>query len=292
MARFGAGSSVRRRGAGLALAGAFLLGAGSAAADTNLGRAGGVTYIVDTTPSAPAPYPAQAVAACPETMHPLGGGIYPSGDAGQAWVEGLDGWGVPLGWWGYFMNASGPEKTADVFAMCTAKRVRQERAHTSVPEGQARTRRARCPNGTRVTGGGANGLQPSGRIVSSHPFDGRDKDRVPDDGWAARAYRFPGGTYGDLYVDAHCLAGKGASKRLGYKTSSGPSVDCPDDAHLTGGGIRHRASDASVAWINTSAPIDTVLGGDTDDIPDDFWYGRLPAYPRTIYAICLKEKQG
>jgi hypothetical protein len=187
---------------------------------------------------------------------------------------------------GEYENISGPEKTAQVFAMCTAKRVKEEQARRSIPPGASRARRTTCPKGTRVTGGGP--VPTFGvRIVSSHPFDGRDRDRVPDDGWAARARNLMS-FRGAVFVDANCLATKRGATRLRYRTSTSHSVYCPDDAHLTGGGIKHRASDSSVAWMNTSAPIDGT--GDVDDIPDDFWYGRVPDYPRTVYAICLKEK--
>lgn len=287
----GCGGAVR--GGGLVLATAFLLAAASASADTDLGTVGGISYVSATTLSAPGgggPY--AALAACPGARpKPLGAGIYPSGEADEANVRQLYPSSPEDGVWGSFRNISGPNKTATVFAMCTARRVKTRTGGggVQVNPGKSRVNRARCPKGTHVAGGGASFFFGGGsaRLVSSHPFDGRDANNTPDDGWAARAYNYSTAP-AYLEVVASCLA----SKRLRYRTSSGFEANCPDDGHLTGGGVKHRRSEASLAWMNTSAPLDTPLAGDTDDIPDDRWYARLPSYPRTVYAICLKEEKG
>jgi len=279
----GSPGSIRRSGTALLLTGAFVLGSDGAEADTNLGSVAGISYVSDTTESVAAPFYNEAIAACPSARpEPLGGGIYPSGDAEQAWVEDLDPWGGPQGWWGRFRNVSGPAKTATVFAMCTGRRVKARRAGgVPVAANDSRVRRARCPKDTHVTGGGAT-FHGVGRLVSSYPFDGPDANRVPDDGWAVRYYNLSTTNPAYLYVDAICLA----RKRLRYKKAFGaPSVECPNGGHLTGGGIRHPRGVASSAWMNTSAPIDTT--GDIDSIPDDIWYARATVYPRTVYGICL-----
>jgi hypothetical protein len=48
--------------------------------------------------------------------------------------------------------------------------------------------RARCNSG-HITGGGAviSGNIPDAHIAGSYPVDGSDKDKIPDDGWEARA---------------------------------------------------------------------------------------------------------
>jgi hypothetical protein len=284
MSRSSVPGSIRRSGLGLVLAGVFALGTGDAVADEYLGGVGGISYVSATTESVPAGGVGIELVACPDARpNPLGAGIYPSGEAGEAYAQWLyPASGGEYGAWGGFRNVGGQSKTATVFAMCTGRRVKKRYTPPiPVPPQQSRSARVKCPKGTHVTGGGAN---IDIRLVSSHPFDGGDANRAPDDGWAARAYNYT--TDPDhIQVLAHCLA----SKRLRYRTSSAFEANCPDDGHLTGGGVKHRASEASLAWINTSAPLDTPLGGDTDSIPDDRWYARLPSYPRTVYAICLMD---
>ena len=157
---------IRRSGIGLVLAGVFALGTGDAVADENLGGVSGISYVSDTSDPVAPPLYDEAIAACPSARpEPLGGGIYPSGDAGQAWVEDLDPWGSPQGWWGRFRNISGSEKTATVFAMCTGRRVKARRAGgVQVSPGDSRVRRTRCPRDMHVTGGGAT-FTGGGRLV-------------------------------------------------------------------------------------------------------------------------------
>lgn len=62
------------------------------------------------------------------------------------------------------------------------------------PAGVQAAKRARCPAGTRVTGGGAytSGETVADEIATSAPFDGRDRNRLPEDGWLAEVNTEPG----------------------------------------------------------------------------------------------------
>ena len=57
---------------------------------------------------------------------------------------------------------------------------------------KARTNRAACPKRTHVLSGGHYNNGTFGDVIGSHsyPYDGDDRDKKPDDGWAAQLYGF------------------------------------------------------------------------------------------------------
>jgi hypothetical protein len=67
--------------------------------------------------------------------------------------------------------------------------------------GETRALRARCPRGTKVTGGGS---ATPGLKLASRPYDGGDKGKAPDDGWAARTH-YEGDLRTKHVVQAICL---------------------------------------------------------------------------------------
>lgn len=68
----------------------------------------------------------------------------------------------------------------------------------------ASTVRTSCPKkGWHVSGGGVQGF--FSRILTSMPFDGKDKAKAPDDGWKATVQMSQGANPAALLVHAICL---------------------------------------------------------------------------------------
>ena len=76
----------------------------------------------------------------------------------------------------------------------TAGRLTYITRDAPAPAGVQAARRAKCPAGTRVTGGGAytSGETTADEVATSAPFDGRDHNRRPEDGWVGEVNTAPG----------------------------------------------------------------------------------------------------
>ena len=80
--------------------------------------------------------------------------------------------------------------TAD-FVCLRSRHLKTAVRNRSIPPGSADFAKAKCSRkGSHVTGGGAlvSGGPSANLLSSSYPIDGRDRDKVPDDGWTATAY--------------------------------------------------------------------------------------------------------
>jgi len=66
---------------------------------------------------------------------------------------------------------------------------------TKVKVKSAVTVKVICPINQHVVGGGEKltGTPATGRMIGTFPFDGPDKDKIPDDGWQAKVYNLGGG---------------------------------------------------------------------------------------------------
>jgi hypothetical protein len=90
--------------------------------------------------------------------------------------------------WAYGFIGQNPD-ARDVFgfAIClplASRDVTIVSKTVSIKGGEAKVVRVRCPAGTHVTGGGS--AFGGHEMTRSTPFDGADRDRVPDDGWVVR----------------------------------------------------------------------------------------------------------
>ncbi len=74
--------------------------------------------------------------------------------------------------------------TSDFVCLASRKIIMTGRAK-SVPAGGIKAVTAKCPAHSHVTGGGAEFVATAGdgKQLASYPVDGRDRDKVPDDGW-------------------------------------------------------------------------------------------------------------
>ena len=82
----------------------------------------------------------------------------------------------------------------------------EKKSATGLDAGEAVSPRAVCGSGRHVLGGGLriSGPQDEARAASSFPFDGKDRHKVPDDGWTSTGYNLSGGSKA-LTTFAICL---------------------------------------------------------------------------------------
>ena len=166
---------------------------------------------------------------------------------------------------------------------------------TDVPDGSSgqRTASAPCPVFKHVTGGGMFIATTGSWESSSYPYDGPDKDKIPDDGWKGGVFDTLGGP-GGMQAYAVCATGL----KLDY-VKKGPSpvpvkhavslrVACPVNEHVVGGGVKLTGAQ-NMGRMFASFPYDSTDKGKT---PDDGWQigvynlggGKKTA---TGWAICL-----
>lgn len=134
--------------------------------------------------------------------------------------------------------------------------------------------RVACPEGTSVVGGGVRGPDYNAlEIVGSAPFDGKDGDRDPDDGWRGVAHnRFNDPS--ELTVHAICTSDVTYTyvttvvvADKGSRTSA--FAMCPSGMVAGGGAVLTRADRAS--QLTATIPTDSL--DDMDILPDDGWGG-------------------
>jgi hypothetical protein len=252
-----------------------VLAAGLAApalGDTTDGKAGGVVYRSDSTAIGP-PDSVVIEVACPGNKHASGAGFGTvstlSGPVNRSVpTAGGDGWSLMRA-----DDPGGPPGTSLAYAICDSKRRAYRAATRRIPDTESRTVKARCGRSQHVSGGGAVllGAPVYGEIESTYPFDGPDRGRAPDDGWAVRASNLDHQSR-RLKVTAVCT-----SARLRYRSET---------AELAGGGYnaftpecRRRHLVGLGARID-SPPDESLLenllpgeGADSDDAPDDYALG-------------------
>src|SRR5262245_59271143 len=70
--------------------------------------------------------------------------------------------------------------------------IRYVSKEVTLKPGKPRTLKAPCPRNTNVLGGGHYNSGGFGDVVGIHsyPYDGSDRNRKPDDGWAAQLRGF------------------------------------------------------------------------------------------------------
>jgi hypothetical protein len=282
--------SARRVGRGaiscaLAGVGALALGASSAAADTNLGTVGGMTYIFVESSSAPAQSYRGGSVSCPSGTKVVGGGAEIGGAVAESRLTSTEPvyphheGGSPY-WGAGFWNDSGPPKTVGVIAVCHKRKPVYRSNTAKVRVGHARTVAARCPDGTHVSAGGGYAAGTPGApataegsyLNSSFPFDGPDAGKAPDDGWKVRIYNISDAPRLVINAVATCVTERPryvtadpAAMPPGYELLS-TAAACPDSRHISAGGLRLAGARAAKAHPVTIMPTDL---GDADSIPDD-----------------------
>lgn len=240
----------------------------------NLGKAHGLVYMRASS-ELTAPGAARSVVAeCPGDRSTTGGGAVVQGTSGVPFDDSgpMAGYSNRQSWGATFTNDSGSQQRLHSYAVCghlEGRALRQETLQ-SVPEQQEVKLRSRCPEGTKVTGGGVGFTGDSSQSRGLAPFDsGADSDKRPDDGWKVTANPDQVST---ITATAVCAPGEFAYRTdtLGpfpTDTLAFPQVACRDGESTTGGGVTVSGSGPG-GYIVHSSPQD---GFDPDDVPDDRW---------------------
>ena len=153
--------------------------------------------------------------------------------------------------------------------------------------GSTKTVSAKCPRGTHVLGGGGESGGGFGDtfISSSFPFDGRDRDSKPDDGWKATHSSFD--DVRELYADAVCGSQMPVYRKEEFEAAPEDrlqvAIDCGGGPAIIHGGLRGAASVQPVA----SYPFDGSGNQDSWQLTAD----NVSEKPRSVkgYAICSDE---
>jgi hypothetical protein len=282
---------------------------GLAAAGQSLGTVDGITYLHEMG-SATISAPFDVELPCPDGTRPTGGGfavgLHQTDSLRGTLPADLDADGRIDGW--RVIAETGQPSTAvgaDAWAICRGGKLRYASKSGQLPAGSpgALKLTARCPNGFRVTGGGAlaGAPPPSGdprvaEVLYSHPIDGRDDDTKPDDGWRARLY---GTEQAETKVIAICAETR--QKYVQGDTSpvqadgggSGRFVSCPATRHVLGiGGLI--GGPVGEARQHSADPGDAFSlheNHDEDTVPDDnasASFVNEAGAPKTgtVYGIC------
>ena len=165
----------------------------------------------------------------------------------------------------------------------------------NLPDGGRGSAKARCPRGMHVLGGGQDVFSAprEATLVTSTPFDNRDRKRAPDDGWKSTVDNFESNvTQNTLTVWAICgdykpSYAKDAFRVGGAEPSFSERTRCGRGVQVMGGGVRVAAAFNDGAWLRSSAPFDS---GDRRRKPDDGWKAAGVVEERqvnmTLTAIC------
>jgi len=297
--------------ASLAVAGALAVGGAALAGeqenpnigDEVAGKAGGLRYSADSQAFNPANvgYATNDAGCGHPSWHLVGGGSAASGPSDD--VQLASGRGIDFtdpddrvddGFLASGYGATGGAITS--FSICRpgggVKYVRVE-----VPDGSSglRTGQAHCGGRRWHVSAGSTFIATSESWTnSSHPFDGGDRDRTPDDGWRGRVFDTANGP-GGFYIYAICLRGtalrygKAQPVTIADEEARTRVARCRRKEHVVGGGAKLTGPISRGRLIATH-PSDS---GDVGSVPDDRW--RAGAFNvsglekrLTTYAICLR----
>jgi hypothetical protein len=165
-------------------------------------RDGVLAYPVTTVPSSPSADRTGSIGCGAPRWHATDGGAFiattgswvtssfPT-DSGDPKVTPDD------GWTGAVYDSVGGTGGFEVYGVCAAQvRLRYVKGKpATLTAGRTVVLRAACGPGEHVVGGGARvtGASGTARSVASAPYDGRDADHFPDDGWMSRVHSLSGG---------------------------------------------------------------------------------------------------
>ena len=150
-------------------------------------------------------------------------------------------------------------------AVADAKIERLKSKPKDVPAGKQATQKLACPQGMHVLSGGAytSGSSLEDEVAGSAPFDGRDRDKRPDDGWKGEINAGPEDETMRTYaICSNTLKAVYKDEELDYSPTGlveGVSVGCAVDTTPIGGGIGVPGKDTQVV-VGSDLPCDRVLG--------------------------------
>ena len=210
--------------------------------------------------------------------HPTGGGVQISGDNSNFDLEVASIDTIGHSWAVEVNNDSGSPAQMTETAICSSRGgpYSYPDATRAIPAGEQVLKRVSCPAGTSVTGGGVSttGDHTGVEVASTEPADGPDRDSKPDDAWLGTANN---GTTGGarMGVVAVCAGSgryryvKSPKETLVDNSTRSSQVPCPDNTHVTGGGI-------DITGINIGIEVAGTFPEDGEDaggLADDGWVG-------------------
>ena len=172
-------------------------------------------------------------------------------------------------WRTSLVNLSGAAKDMSFFAICKESGMnglKYVTAKRSLEPDQRRSVKAKCPDGYRVVGGGI--FLPDPVVSATAPYDGRDNDSKPDDGWKATAVN---NQAIERKLKAQAVCRKAGTWKLAYKstgvgaaggTTASAGVLCTEGTVVGGGALIKGPKDE--VRLQESYPADTG-GADTPD---------------------------
>ena len=164
-----------------------------------------------------------------------------------------------------------------------------------LPAGTIKKATAKCPDSAHVVGGGLTigGANTATGIHSSYPIDGRDRNKIPDDGWRGVVNSRSAG-HKTFRVSAICSRrGRLVYTRTTTNIPTPGHIDvaafCPSGTPVAGGGVQLSGGGSSDV-IAGSQPVDS----DLDMVTDDGWSGVANttvdgAVELTAHAICARS---
>jgi hypothetical protein len=175
-----------------------------------------------------------------------------------------------------YVSNPGAANTAAAYAACMPGKTKYRQETFKIKPASAKSARVECPDGTGVTGGGAVVFGPadSGWLTASHPFDGRDRKRKPDDGWRVKAFNDDELDATQMTLTAICRPGKhvycsavGANVVPGQGSISSDLCGAEGPALSAGGRIY--GQNPSGLHLSALRTADNTSQGDPDTVPDD-----------------------
>src|SRR5262249_16220989 len=158
--------------------------------------------------------------------------------------------------------------------------------------------KATCPAGTKVAGGGVSASRADilVEVASTAPFDGRDRNSKPENGWEGKLNNE---TTDTVFMRAHAIcADRGdftyheTSNRLWAHSKAKDSVGW-GGGFPTGGGVFITGTDAGLE-VGDTVPTDSP---DSNTEPDNGWRGTANNESDSgrvlqVTAICLPRPGG
>lgn len=302
MSGIGGQRGLRGRGRWLALAavalGGLVLPAAYAGDETgtNLGTEKGLNYRVNLVEDYVGTAPLDSFVACRDGDRPIAGGVDVELPDGQARIGGTypAQEGGVREWRSVGQNLLGGDMDMSFFAVCRKVEPSLTRFPSAIrtfASGEMKSLKAACPNGFEVTGGGVRGPNPS--IMGSVPYDAKDHDHKPDDGWKVTAVNSQSGIEEELQAFASCRrAGDWdlsyVKEKLTIGTdATGEATEICTHGVVTGGGASITGENGLTRMLETY-PADF---GDSDTTPADGWTsslrnGSASATDGVAHAVC------
>lgn len=266
-------------------------------------QAGGRSYVVEQTTIPAMSPPGQAPQAiCPDGERVLSGGMSNSAGFEDMWIlssrpaqsSGSSGYHKWVVDYQTFNNATSIDIKG--YAICDGQKPAVvEKSFVAGPSGLT-SKKAKCPADRHVVGGGGSIFLNNGYLLGSRPFDGKDSDSAPDDGWKV--------TYDNLQAeeldaDAFALCAKAkpayrefTSDSIAAGQQGSARASCPASGKkkfLVGGGHSTPAQTIT-SRINASNPFLDF----NDQAPSRSWIAYMDVrfgspVTLTAHAICAKK---